>query len=503
MIVSDQGSYGETSSSAAVPEPEWVEELRAQNMMLVEALTHLANAMADSEERLTEHVEAAVAEAEARLITGVRAELGMASQQISENVSAEAADLRQIGHLTARKTGPMTPRIRCVFLVHAIESWDAQIDIYQAMLRDDRFDPIVASLNRRFPGDDAFRGEAETSAALDRAGIRHLRLGMEPSWPGLDILRALQPDIVFRQSQWEHDVPPAFQTPRINFARICSVPYGMSIVGKFAPENTSVGGVDPRSFDQDYHRFAWRVFCETEQTRDYFLQFAHCDPEKFVVSGYPKLTRLLRAREEPELWPIAGERRFRVIWAPHYSVGSDWLGFGTFDRIYREFLTWAGERSDIDFVLKPHPGLFATLVRSGALSQPQLDAFLAGWQALPNCAVEMATYAHLFAASDMLVSDGLSFFTEYPIFEKPLVFINSGRHVPMNALGDAALAAAHHVSTFDALKAAVEGYAAQAPWPLEAERQALLQTLFPRAGEPVEIILDSIADGFAVKRQEA
>jgi hypothetical protein len=328
---------------------------------------------------------------------------------------------------------------------------------------------------------------------------------MEPSWPALDILRALQPDVVFRQSQWEQDVPPAFATSRLNFARICSVPYGMSIVGKFSPGDQSVGGVNEQSFDQYYHRMAWRVFCETEQTRDYFLQFGHSDPEKFIVSGYPKLTRLLRAREEAESWPIAaaGERRFRVIWAPHYSVKTDWLGFGTFDQIYGDFLAWARERPDIDFVLKPHPALFTFAVRSGALAQHELDAFQEAWQALPNCALELGTYANLFAASDLMVTDGLSFFTEYPIFGKPLIFLDSGRHVPMNALGDAALAAAHHVSTFEAMKAAVEGYAGGAPWMFEKQRQALLKTLFPREQEPMEIILGSIADGFVVNRQEA
>ena len=472
---------------------------------VLETLALLANAMADINEQLTRRLDAVADQVEARLTERIRTLLTDVGRQIYEKVDTEAADLRQVGHLAARRIGGSGPRIRCVFLVHAIESWDAQIDVYEAMRGDSRFDPLVASINRRFPGDAGFGGEDQTSAALREAGIPHLSLGMEPSWPALDILRALQPDVIFRQSQWEPDVPPAFATSRLNFARICSVPYGMSIVGKFSPSDRSVGGVNEQSFDQYYHRMAWRVFCETEQTRDYFVQFGHSDPEKFVVSGYPKLTRLLRARDEEEKWPIAAavERRFRIIWAPHYSVGTDWLGFGTFDRIHRDFLALARERPDIEFVLKPHPALFTFAVQVGALTQHELDGFLNGWQALPNCAVATGTYAHLFAASDMMVTDGLSFFTEYPIFEKPLVFFDSARHVPLNALGDAALAAAHHVSTFAALRAAVEAYASGAPWRLDAQRRALLKILFPRRRDPVEIILDSIADGLALHCEEA
>ena len=477
------------------PEPEPV----------LETLAYLANAMADINEQLTRRIDALADQVEARVTERVRSLLTDVGRQLYEKVENEASDLRQIGHLAARRTGRTGPRIRCVFLVHAIESWDAQIDVYEAMRQDARFDPLVASINRRFPGDAGFGGEEQTSAALTEAGIPHIRLGMEPSWPALDILRALQPDVIFRQSQWETDVPPAFATSRLGFARICSVPYGMSIVGKFSPGDRSVGGVNEQSYDQSYHRMAWRVFCETEQTRDYFVQFGHSDPQKFVVSGYPKLARLLRARTEPEQWPIAaaGGRRFRVIWAPHYSVATDWLGFGTFDRIYRDFLALARERSDIDFVLKPHPALFPFAVRAGAVPPQELDGFLAAWQELPNCAVETGTYAHLFAASDMMVTDGLSFFTEYPIFGKPLVFFDSARHGPMNALGEAALAAAHHVSTFDALRAAVEAYASGAPWMFEAQRQALLKILFPSQCDPAELILAAIADGLALNPEVA
>lgn len=439
-----------------------------------------------------------------RLAEQLRAEMGGMSYRLHDHIAAEAGDLRQTGNMVLRKMDRTTPRIRCAFLVHAIESWDAQIDIYEAMLRDDRFEPFVATINRRFPGDETYRGEDVTSAALDQTDVPHLRLGMEPSWAGLDILRALQPDVIFRQSQWEADVPPAFTTARINFARICSVPYGMSIVSQFTPDDTTVGGVNEQSFDQFYHRMAWRIFCETEQTRAYFTQFSHSDPAKFVVSGYPKLARLLRARDEPDSWPVgdASGRRFRVIWAPHYSVSTEWLSFGVFDTIYQDFLAWAEMRPDIDFVLKPHPALFKAAVENGAVSQADMDAFLESWQALPNCAIALGTYAHLFAASDMMVSDGLSFFTEYPVFAKPLVFFDSCHHVPMNTLGDMALASMHRVTSFDEMRTAIDHYASGGEWMLEQERRALMEVLFPSERDPVDMILDTIAEGFASNRME-
>jgi hypothetical protein len=482
----------------------WAQELVAQQALAGEALAMVINAVVDLEQKLVDSANQQLGQAEARFAERIRADVTGAGRQIVEILQTETADLRQIGNLLSRRAGRVTPRIRCIFLVHAIESWDAQIDLFHAMQNDQRFEPIVVSINRQFPGDTLYRGEEETSAALHDAGIPHIRLGMEPSWPALDILRALEPDVIFRQSQWEGDVPPAFATTRLNFARICSVPYGMSIVGKFLPQDISLGGVNAQSFDQIYHRMAWRVFCETEQTRNYFLQFGHSNPAKFVVSGYPKLTRLLRARDEPEVWPLGDPagRRFRVIWAPHYSIGTDWLGFGVFDRIYRAFLEWARARPDIDFVLKPHPALFSFAVKGGAMSRQAIDDFRECWSALPNCSIELGAYAQLFAASDMMVTDGLSFLTEYPIFEKPLLFFDSGRHVPMNLLGDKALACAHHVTTFEEMRTAIEAYAGGGQWAYDEQRKALLATLFPCHGDPTDLILESIAEGFVTDRQE-
>jgi hypothetical protein len=477
--------------------PLWAAEMAAQQTQTADALALLINAVVDLDRQLTEVRRAATDNDQSQLVEHVRADLTGVGRQLFGKIAQEASDLRQIVNLISRKAGQSTQRIRCMFLVHAIESWDAQIDIYEAMRKDVRFEPLVVSINRRFPGDGSFRGEDLTSAALDDQGIAHLRLGMDPAWPALDILRALAPDVIFRQSQWEDDVPAAFGTEHLNFARLCAVPYAIATISQFAPSDTSVEGAAERSFDQAYHRMAWRVFCETEQSRSYFLQFRHCDPAKLIVSGYPKLTRLLRSINEPERWPIdsGAARRFRVIWAPHHSLGTNWLGFGVFDRVYARWLEWARMRTDIDFVLKPHPALFSTAVSTGVITQRAMDSFLAEWRTLPNCALELGIYGHLFAASDLMVTDGVSFLTEYPPFEKPLIFFDSGRHVPMNLVGDKALACAHHVSTFEGMCAAVDGYAQGAPWPLEVERAALLEMLLPNDRDPTDVILDAVAAG--------
>ncbi|KQQ58478.1 hypothetical protein ASF69_13890 [Rhizobium sp. Leaf311] len=408
------------------------------------------------------------------------------------------AQLRQIVHTGIRKMPTTSGKIRCVFLVHLIEAWDAQIDIFHAMQKDDRFDPIVISIDRVFPGDNVCGGESSISESLTNLGVPHLRLGMPNSFEGLDVLRALMPDVIFRQSHWDRDYPPAFRTPELGFARLCAITYGVSIVAKFSHSEPS-NEISPMAFDQPYHRSAWRVFCETEQTQSYFRSFQHSDPNKFVLSGYPKHERLASFIGRGS-WPIKndGEKAFRVIWAPHHSVGSDWLAFGVFHRIYRDMLSWAQRSPRIEFVLKPHPALFALVVKMGLISQADINDFRTRWESLPNCTIVDGQYGELFDASDLMLTDGISFLTEYQLFNKPLVFIDSQRRVPFNALGELASACAEHVTTMPQIEAAVMAYANGKPWQQGEERARLLEKLLPNERPSTEIVLDAIAGGFKV-----
>ncbi|NTF35822.1 hypothetical protein [Agrobacterium rubi] len=422
--------------------------------------------------------------------------LALANETTANN---NFAQLRQVMHTGIRKMPNTSGKIRCVFLVHMIEAWDAQIDIFHAMANDDRFDPIVISIDRVFPGDNACGGESSISQALTELGVAHLRLGMPNSFEGLDVLRALAPDVIFRQSHWDRDYPPAFRTAELGFTRLCAITYGTSIVAKFSHSERNVAEISPMAFDQPYHRSAWRVFCETEQTQSYFRSFQHSDPSKFVLSGYPKHERLASFIGKGS-WPIenAGTKAYRVIWAPHHSVGDDWLAFGVFHRMYRDMLRWAQRSPHIEFALKPHPALFALVVKMGLLSQASVDDFKLQWESLPNCTIVEGQYGELFDASDLMLTDGISFLTEYQLFNKPLIFIDSQRRVPFNTLGELASACADHATTMEQIEATVTAYANGKPWGYAEARERLLEKLLPNERPSTEIVLDAIAGGMSL-----
>jgi CDP-glycerol glycerophosphotransferase (TagB/SpsB family) len=128
------------------------------------------------------------------------------------------------------------------------------------------------------------------------------------------------------------------------------------------------------------------------------------------------------------------------------------------------------------------------------LAPHDLDWFVEQWDSLPNCCTETMRYGELFDASDIILTDGVSFLYEYHLFRKPLIFFDSGVHAPFNKLGKLVEKAAHRVFSFEEMKAAALEYKAGKAWELVTEREELLKVIQPFEKKASQIILDTIAD---------
>jgi hypothetical protein len=419
-------------------------------------------------------------------------EVAELEHRLSEALEHHAHDLRQTLNLVARKSAPAAV-VRVLFLVHNIDSWDSLMDLYQAMLASDFFEPVVATLPRMFRGATEFSDEESNHEGLERLDIPHLRFAMPNSWEALDIIKALAPDIIFRQGPWELDVPPAFGAAELAFSRLCYVPYyGFNLLDRFTLEDY---GLADNYGDQFFHRMCWRIYCETEETQRLLRSKSARGGDHVVVAGHPKLDRLWNARQRPH-WPLPQDRRrFRLVWAPHHSITTDWLGFGTFMESYPAMLEWAREDQGVEIVLKPHPRLFNRMQND---YPGHLDRFFESWQQLPNTATaEGCDYGPLFAASDAMLTDGISFLAEYQLFDRPLIFLDSGHHAPFNEIGRAVTSAAYGVDSVAAARGLIENFRKGGGDPLKTRRAEVLRTLMPFPGQSVERILDDIRRGLS------
>lgn len=387
-------------------------------------------------------------------------------------------------------------QIKVVFLVHHIASFDSIRGIYQKMVSDPAFEPILASVPKRFKGEYGFSGEDEVHKFLEKENLPHIRFQLSNISQASYLLKMITPDIVFRQSPWDHDIPGPFHSKNLSFTRVCYVPYyGFNLVEMYADHN------EDGHADQEFHRICWRIYCENEATLRNMKKASIRGGDNMRLSGHPKLDMIKNYVNQPE-WPIKSEKRkFRLIWAAHHSIGAlGGINFGTFNYVYKDMLAWAKEDQDIEIIFRPHPVLFSVLGIQGAMTPDQIKGFFDAWNALPNTYISTeGKYGPSFAASDALLTDGVSFLIEYQLFEKkPLLFLERKNHAPFNATGKLVESGTYKVNTIAEARKFIDEYRQNKADPKASQRQAVVRELMPFAGQAADIIVNDIKNSLRV-----
>jgi len=436
-------------------------------------------------------------------------------QSLSQEIRIISNDIKEIkqsiGLINKHIPVPSGRRIRCIFLIHHAATWNVFETIFAAMQKADDFEPLVVTIrhvDERFGEKDGVRNwEEDAHHELTKLSVPHMRLSMDDSYQGLEIIKTWAPDILFRQTPYEAFLP-GYQTPALSFTRLCYVSYSFAMPKKLDPaESVKEGAAASYHADLYFHRMCWRIFCETDIHRDMYARAGLRGGDNLVSVGYSKFDSLLEsAKNNPPIWPIKnpdGKKRFRIIWAPHHTVTQGVLGFGMFPDIYKDMLAWAKERPDMEFVLRPHPMAFGTFVNTGLMSQADVDAFLTAWDSLPNTAqYGDSEYARLFVASDVLVTDGVGFFIEYQIFLKPLIFMDSQRHTGFNEAGKLVIQSANRVTDVAGARALCDCLQQGNPDPMRELQKKNMSIILPYPGQSGARILDVIRAGLAQERGE-
>jgi hypothetical protein len=428
----------------------------------------------------------------ARLDGRIDAVDGQLSRLLRQSEARDGDLARQLSELQAsvrhatRRAGLRRAVTRVLLVVHHVEAWDSCDELYRLLAADDDFEPVVVSVPRRFPGSADLRDEERNSAGLNARSVPHLRLAATAPGEIARLLRAIDPDVVFRQSQWDPDLPEDLGTDALSWARMCLVPYETVNLVRNPP---AARGADS-AVDSEYHRAAWRVYCANDLVEDAARERSPLAGLQYRVTGHPKADRLRRA--EPA-WPMASRpSTARLVWSAHHTIHDTWTSFGTFHLAREDVLAWAAAHPGVQVLFMPHPALL-TFVGCAAspVSAAQMEEWLERWEALPNTGVlREADYAPALAASDVMLTDGLSMLLEYQVLGKPLVFLERSGHAPFTPAGEVARTGVHAAPDAAAALALVDRFLQGAPDPLRAQQQRNVERLLGRPGAAGRILDD-------------
>lgn len=388
--------------------------------------------------------------------------------------------VRKITALAADRGAP----VRVAFLVHNFEAWGALRSVFRAMQVDPRFAPVVFSLPRLFPGARRYEGENLTSARLSDDGVPHIRLNDPVPIKDLDRIKSFEPEAIFRQSHWQIDIPSAFKTRNLTFAKQYYVAYAIG------PISAEAGGGRIARTPKD---LCERQFLASEVTRDVMLEQDRLNGLRLVVTGHPKVGEVLAATPA---WPIASGNETRVIWSAHHSIGTHWSNYGVFPKVYDEMLALAKRRPDIDILFSPHPGLLTRIEAMEGEARQRVDSFFAEWNSLPNTGnLYDGRYQGPFQACDLLIIDGMSFLIEFQLVGKPIIHLSRPDRAPLNALGELVIKGAHELpaAQIDGIEAMIDGLL-DGSIPLKTDQQQAVRDELLPTRDPAATILETIYD---------
>lgn len=129
----------------------------------------------------------------------------------------------------------------------------------------------------------------------------------------------------------------------------------------------------------------------------------------------------------------------KIIWAPHHTIAmlDNSLNYSTFQCNYKFMYEFAKAHPETSWVVKPHPRLsYAAVVSKLFPSVKAYEEYLQKWNDLPNAQVFTGGYyQEIFATSDGMIHDSLSFIAEYQYTHKPMIFLLNNPFEEFTELG--------------------------------------------------------------------
>lgn len=328
--------------------------------------------------------------------------------------------------------------IKVVFLISFTDMWESVKFVYNEMLQDECFEPIIISIPRKTKNGNLEYNQMNYDF-FNNQGIQVTSGYDEATKQWID-LRSMRPDVVFIQTPYcELDTIENYNEI-FDYAHIAYIPYGATIAK-----------IQHEQFNHPFHNKCWKIFVETPMHKKMFKKYSKIDNRNILSLGNPKFdifNKMSENIDENKYWKISKNKNpmiKRILWTPHWSVGN-YLNYSNFLEYYQYFLNLAKNNSNIEIILKPHPELYEQLLKIGKMSKEDIKNMEFEFNSLPNTSIyKGGDYFELFLTSDAMINDSSSFLVEYLPTKKPLLFLDSQKHIGFNEFGEK-LVENHYIS---------------------------------------------------------
>ena len=378
-------------------------------------------------------------------------------------------------------------KIKIGFVTYDSSMWCGD-DLYNFFAADGRFEPTIFLCLRTDQANDDLvkRDFLHGIEQFKSRGLNVVALdNLNATCPTQDVLIFLTPYL------WA--LPKAFQPSKMTAQTLlCHIPYAFN----------------PSTYDfsqNNLFNWVWKSFFESEQMLKFFEENCKAGMPRGIFSGYSKLDIFFKPDSKFHFdWKMARPDAKKIIWAPHWSIASG-VFYATFQWNYKFMYKFAKAHPEISWVVKPHPNLLFSAVKSGLFDSTEaFKEYLQAWNDLPNAQVYTgAYYQDLFATSDGMINDSSSFIVEYQYTHKPMIFLTRDTQ-KFNELGEEILKVTYLVDgkDLDEIGATMKKIFIEGKDDKAAERKKVFDKYlnYPKANGMLasEFIYQKISDGLEI-----
>lgn len=306
-----------------------------------------------------------------------------------------------------------------VFVLQYPETWNSLKTVYENFKKQNVICkiiciPKVENINdkiyniNKLKRNDAFEFMKENKDAINAY------LG-DGEWYNL---KKLNPDYVFYTRPYNYHYPDSYKTNSVcQYSKICYIPYGFTLC-------------DGNIFNSVYNNW---ILCQSKYIfvcsrnmnnilrRNYFYQYITRKNE-FLYFGYPRFDLLKRIDN------TAQNDKFTITWMPRWEFDKNNKGqkYSHFLDYYEAIVDFAKENKDVNFIIRPHPLMFKTMVQEKIKTEQEVNEIKKYLSNFENIIIDNTNdYMECFCKTDLLIADTTSLLIEFFVTGKPIILTDT------------------------------------------------------------------------------
>ncbi len=288
-------------------------------------------------------------------------------------------------------------KIRVGFWVTEEAKWVNSL-LYEELKNDSHFEPFILLGNFSKPqGNDPVEHYKKTRDFFKKNGMKIYNTydTVKNEFKDLNKFKA---DIIFYQQPW---MIPDSQKPDKTYKKslLCYVPYCFYSMDSYVNYLAKFQGI------------MWKYFVETNFHKNEYEKLY--EAKNCIVSGSAKLDAYHSINKEKT------DDKKRIIYAPHHSFNDGIHEVATFRENGKFILELAEQYSDIEWIFRPHPLFIDRILKNSIMTEDEIKDYYDKWDKIGKISTE-GNYYEMFYRSDALITDCISFLSEYAPTLKPV-----------------------------------------------------------------------------------